>query len=151
MSLAIASARDQYVLLRNFTTKKWENIAGDGKTCRIQVMKKADGDHLLRITPDGGQVRNAPPPPSLSPSHSPSDKASCMYYVNLCLLVRYMNHLQKRELKLSKENRIHFARGFIQVPVADSKELYGIKFKETNLVEGEEFYTKLIKAIGELL
>ena len=34
--------------------------------------------------------------------------------------------------------------------MADSKELYGIKFKETNLVEGEEFYTKLIKAIGEL-
>ena len=47
MSLAIANARDQYVLLRNFTTGKWENIAGDGKTCRIQVMKKADGDHLL--------------------------------------------------------------------------------------------------------
>jgi hypothetical protein len=62
-----------------------------------------------------------------------------------------MHHLQKRELKLSQENRIHFARGFIQVPVADSKELYGIKFKEANLVEGEEFYTKLIKAIGELI
>ena len=61
-----------------------------------------------------------------------------------------MRHLQKRELKLSKENRIHFARGFIQLPISDSKELYGIKFKETNLVEGEEFYTKLIKAIGGL-
>ena len=61
-----------------------------------------------------------------------------------------MHHLQKRELKLSKENRIHFSGGFIQVPVADSKELYGIKFKEANHVEGEEFYTKLIKAVGEL-
>jgi pilus assembly protein TadC len=64
-----------------------------------------------------------------------------------------MHHLQKRELKLSKENRVHFCQGlgFIQVPVADSEELYGIKFKEANLVEGEEFYTKLIKAIGELV
>ena len=31
--------------------------------------------------------------------------------------------------------------------MADSKELYGIKFKDS--VEGEVFYTKLIKAVGE--
>ena len=55
--LAIANARDQYVLLRNFTTGKWENIAGNGKTCRVQVIKKSP-DHILKVIPDveGGQV-----------------------------------------------------------------------------------------------
>ena len=39
--------------------------------------------------------------------------------------------------------------GFIQLPIAHSKELYGIKFN--NSVEGDEFYTKMVKAIGELV
>ena len=59
MSLAIANAHDQCVLLHNSTTKKWENIAGNGKTCKVRVVKQSEGDHLLRITPDGGQVRSA--------------------------------------------------------------------------------------------
>ena len=54
---------------------------------------------------------------------------------------------QNREHKLSGENRVHFAEGFIQVPVADSKELYGIKFK--NVVQGEEFYMKMVNALGK--
>lgn len=35
------------------------------------------------------------------------------------------------------------------MPVADSKELYGIKFK--NKVEGEEFYMKMVQALGEVV
>ena len=57
--------------------------------------------------------------------------------------------MQTLELKLSKENRIHFAEGFIQVPVAGSKELYGIKFE--NVVQGEEFYSRMIHALGKLV
>ena len=55
---------------------------------------------------------------------------------------------QVREHKISSENRVHFSEGFIQVPVADSKELYGIKFKD--VVLGEEFYMRLVRALGKL-
>ena len=55
---------------------------------------------------------------------------------------------QIREHKLSSENRVHFSEGFIQVPVADSKELYGIKFKD--IVQGEEFYMRMVQALGKI-
>ena len=42
---------------------------------------------------------------------------------------------------------MHFSEGFIQVPVADSKELYGIKFKD--VIQGEEFYMRMVKALGK--
>lgn len=55
---------------------------------------------------------------------------------------------QTREHKLSSENRVHFSEGFIQVPVADSKELYGIKFKD--VIQGEEFYMRMVQALGKI-
>lgn len=56
-SLAIATAAKQYVFRRNYSTRKWENIAGDGKTCRIQVLKKGStGDYILKIFPEVGEV-----------------------------------------------------------------------------------------------
>lgn len=42
---------------------------------------------------------------------------------------------------------MHFSEGFIQVPVANSKELYGIKFKD--VIQGEEFYMRMVKALGK--
>lgn len=56
MSVAIANAQKQYVFRRNYNTRKWESLAGDGKTCRIQVLKKPTGDYILRIFPEEGEV-----------------------------------------------------------------------------------------------
>ena len=68
--------------------------------------------------------------------------------VFLTLPAVYTQTKQTREHKLSSENRVHFSEGFIQVPVADSKELYGIKFKD--VVQGEEFYMRMVQALGKI-
>ena len=34
------------------------------------------------------------------------------------------------------------------MPVADSKELYGIKFKD--VIQGEEFYMRMVQALGKV-
>ena len=57
--------------------------------------------------------------------------------------------LHGREHKLSGENRVHFSEGFIQVPLADSKELYGIKFKD--VIQGEEFYMRMVQSLGKIM
>ena len=57
MSVAVANATNQYVFRRNFSTRKWESLAGSGGTCRIQVLKKAGAvDYTLRIFPEQGEV-----------------------------------------------------------------------------------------------
>ncbi len=62
-------------------------------------------------------------------------------YHILSSLQRIEHHLpQDTKLHLSKEN------GFVQVPIADTKELYGIKF--TNSMDGETFYGKVVKELG---
>ena len=57
------------------------------------------------------------------------------------------------EHKLSKEDiEAHFYKsaGFIQVLFTEpTKELYGIKFRDD--VEGEEFYVKMMKELGNIL
>ena len=57
MNVAVATANNQYVFRRNYSTRKWESLSGSGKTCRIQVMKKSATDYTLRIFPEDGEVR----------------------------------------------------------------------------------------------
>jgi hypothetical protein len=57
MSLAIATGPKQYVFRRNYSTRSWESLPGDGKACRVQVLKKqGSGEHILKITPENGEV-----------------------------------------------------------------------------------------------
>lgn len=60
MSVAIANAVNQYVFRRNFTLRKWEGLAGEGRTCRVQVTKKSSGDYILKIIPEVGEVISMP-------------------------------------------------------------------------------------------
>ena len=55
MSLAIATANSKYVFRRDFTRRAWENISGEGKTCKVQV-KKASENYFLKIIPQNGKV-----------------------------------------------------------------------------------------------
>ena len=62
MNVSIATAQNQYVFRRNYATRKWESLAGDGKSCRIQVLKKSgSGEFILKIFPDGGEVSRCMP------------------------------------------------------------------------------------------
>ena len=56
MSVAVATAHNQYVFRRNFSSRKWESLSGSGKMCRIQVVKKGGADYTLRIFPEEGEV-----------------------------------------------------------------------------------------------
>ena len=56
MSVAVANAKEQHVLRRDFKSGRWVDIAGEGKTCRVQVVKSSGGEYLLKIFPQGGQV-----------------------------------------------------------------------------------------------
>lgn len=54
------------------------------------------------------------------------------------------------EHRLAKESKVHLSRqkGFVQVPIAETKELYGIKFNETS--DAEIFYGNVITGMGRL-
>ena len=57
MSLAVAIGPKQYVFRRNYSTRTWESLPGDGKACKVQVIKRSgSGEHILRITPENGEV-----------------------------------------------------------------------------------------------
>lgn len=51
---------------------------------------------------------------------------------------------------MAKESKVHLSRqkGFVQVPIAETKELYGIKFNETS--DAEIFYGNVITGMGRL-
>ena len=57
MSLAVATGPKQYVFRRNYSMRTWESLPGDGKACKVQVVKRSgSGEHILRITPENGEV-----------------------------------------------------------------------------------------------
>lgn len=61
--------------------------------------------------------------------------------VNVLSLVQF-------EYDISRENKLHYsAEGFIQIPLVDAKELFGIKFRVP--AEGEEFYAKIVDSMSE--
>lgn len=51
---------------------------------------------------------------------------------------------------MAKESKVHLSRqkGFVQVPIAETKELYGIKFNEAS--DAEIFYGNVITGMGRL-
>jgi len=52
------------------------------------------------------------------------------------------------EKPLAKDNDVHNSGdGFLQVPLTDRRELYGIKFKNPD--DGESFYAKIVNEMGE--
>ena len=54
---------------------------------------------------------------------------------------------QKKEYHLSQESKMHFSNGFVQVPIRETKELFGIKF--SNPLDGETFYGRVTEAMGQ--
>ena len=50
------------------------------------------------------------------------------------------------EKEILQENKLHFSNGFVQVPIGETKELYGIKFEKQQ--DGEIFYGKVIREMG---
>jgi len=55
--------------------------------------------------------------------------------------------LQTMRLPLSQEQKLHLSNGFVQIPLADNRELYGIKFNDNEAAE--EFYGKVRDHMGE--
>ena len=56
--------------------------------------------------------------------------------------------LQKFERALARDNDVHNSGdGFLQVPLTNLKELYGIKFKHSH--ESEAFYRKILNEMGK--
>ncbi len=59
-------------------------------------------------------------------------------------------YVQRIDYALSRESRLHSSpdgSGFLQIPLADAKELYAIKFRDT--VDGDAFYAKIVNEMGE--
>ena len=60
----------------------------------------------------------------------------------------FLSVLQKFERALARNNDVHNSGGgFLQVPLTDLKELYGIKFKHPD--ESEAFYRKILNQMGK--
>jgi hypothetical protein len=56
---------------------------------------------------------------------------------------------QKKEFPLSRDAKLHLSTGFVQVPVVESRELYGIKFSGSDNDDAQNFYRKVIIKMGE--
>ena len=56
--------------------------------------------------------------------------------------------MQRFEKALARDNDVHNSGGgFLQVPLTNLKELYGIKFKHPH--ESEAFYRKILNEMGK--
>ena len=60
----------------------------------------------------------------------------------------FLSVLQRFEKALARDNDVHNSGGgFLQVPLTNLKELYGIKFKHPH--ESEAFYRKILNELGK--
>ena len=60
--------------------------------------------------------------------------------------------LQRSEHPLAKESKLHLSedgKGFVQVPISSTKELFGINFQDIN--EAQTFYGKVVGAMSKLV
>ncbi len=67
----------------------------------------------------------------------------------LTLTLTY-SHKQRTDYALSRESRLHSSpdgSGFLQIPLADAKELYAIKFRDAG--DGDHFYARIVNEMSK--